>query len=69
MPGTLASTGPASCGAPLHGRAPDARDRLQGAVRERIVRTTMPNETAEWPAELLERDFKAPVPNRLWAPT
>jgi len=39
---------------------------LQGAIRGKTVRTTVPDETAERPADLVERDFKAPVPNRLW---
>ena len=39
---------------------------LFGAVRGKPRRTTTPDETAERPADLVERDFRAPVPNRLW---
>jgi len=39
---------------------------LSGAVRGKPRRTTMPDETAERPADLVERDFRAPAPNRLW---
>jgi putative transposase len=39
---------------------------LQGAVCGKTVRTTVPDETTGLPADLVERDFKAPVPNRLW---
>ena len=37
-----------------------------GVVRGRKRRTTTPAETAERPADLVERDFSAPAPNRLW---
>ena len=40
--------------------------RLSGTVRGKTVRTTIPDDTVERPADLVERDFKAPVPNRLW---
>ena len=37
-----------------------------GVVRGKTKRTTTPAETAERPADLVERDFSAPAPNRLW---
>ena len=37
-----------------------------GVVRGSKRRTTIPAETAERPADLVERDFSAPAPNRLW---
>jgi len=37
-----------------------------GVVRGSKRRTTTPAETAERPADLVERDFSAPAPNRLW---
>jgi putative transposase len=39
---------------------------LAGAVRERHIRTTRPAELAARPADLVERTFAAPAPNRLW---
>ncbi len=39
---------------------------LRGAVRGKRVRTTIPAQVAEWPADLVERVFAAPAPNRLW---
>ena len=39
---------------------------LSGAVRGKARRTTVSDDTAERPADLVERDFRAPVPNRLW---
>jgi putative transposase len=52
------------------------RDRVARLMRELgicgVVRgskrrtTTIPAETAERPADLVERDFSAPAPNRLW---
>jgi len=39
---------------------------LAGAVRGRVRRTTVADETALRPADLVARDFRAPVPNRLW---
>lgn len=39
---------------------------LVGVVRGKRVRTTVPGETAERPADLVKRDFSAPAPNRLW---
>jgi putative transposase len=37
-----------------------------GVVRGSKRRTTTPAETAERPADLVERNFTAPAPNRLW---
>jgi putative transposase len=39
---------------------------LAGAVRGKAWRTTVPSTTAERPADLVERNFKATAPNRLW---
>ena len=39
---------------------------IVGVVRGKTKRTTIPAETAERPADLVERDFSAPAPNRLW---
>jgi transposase InsO family protein len=39
---------------------------LQGVVRGKKVKTTIPDELAERPADLVERDFTADRPNRLW---
>lgn len=39
---------------------------LRGVVRGRHHRTTFSDETAPRPADLVQRDFRAPVPNRLW---
>ena len=39
---------------------------LAGAVRGRVPRTTVSDETSERPADLVERNFGAPLPNRLW---
>jgi putative transposase len=39
---------------------------LAGVVRGKRVFTTMPDETAPRPDDLVERDFTAPAPNRLW---
>jgi len=39
---------------------------LVGAVRERSIRTTRPANLAARPADLVERTFAAPAPNRLW---
>ncbi|MGH7424725.1 MAG: IS3 family transposase [Candidatus Methylomirabilales bacterium] len=39
---------------------------LQGAVRGKTYRTTTPAEQASRPADLVERDFSASRPNRLW---
>ena len=39
---------------------------LRGVRRGRQVRTTLPDETAPRPMDLVQRDFHAPAPNRLW---
>jgi putative transposase len=39
---------------------------LQGATRERSIRTTRPADLAARPADLVERSFAAAAPNRLW---
>lgn len=39
---------------------------IQGAVRGTPARTTIPAETGPQPADLVQRDFAAPAPNRLW---
>jgi len=41
-------------------------EQLQGVTRERSIRTTRPAETAARPADLVQRTFAAPAPNRLW---
>jgi len=39
---------------------------LQGVVRGRKFKTTIPDESADLPADLVNRDFTAEAPNRLW---
>ena len=39
---------------------------LAGAVRGKARRTTVADESAQCPPDLVERDFAAPAPNRLW---
>ena len=39
---------------------------LQGAVRGRKFKTTIPDNTAVHPADLVDRDFTATRPNQLW---
>lgn len=39
---------------------------LQGAVRGKTRRTTIPDEAATRPADLVDRDFTATRPNQLW---
>ena len=39
---------------------------LSGVVCGKVRRTTVPDEHAARPADLVDRDFRAPVPNRLW---
>lgn len=39
---------------------------LQGAIRGKKRRTTIPDGQAERARDLVDRDFKAPAPNRLW---
>ncbi len=42
------------------------QEGLQGAVRGRKPRTTVPEEVADRPGDLVERDFSAERPNQLW---
>ena len=39
---------------------------LAGAVRGRKFKTTIPDDAAARPADLVKRDFTAPGPNQLW---
>ena len=39
---------------------------LEGAVRGKRKRTTVASELDERPADLVDRNFRAPAPNRLW---
>ena len=39
---------------------------LQGIVRGKSVRTTISDKAAPCPLDRVNRDFKAPAPNRLW---
>ncbi len=39
---------------------------LEGAVRGKRKRTTVPGELDERPADLVDRNFRAPAPNQLW---
>ena len=39
---------------------------IAGVVRGKPRPTTTPAPTADRPADLVERDFTAPAPNRLW---
>ena len=39
---------------------------LQGVVRGRKIQTTIPDELADRPADLVRRSFKADRPNQLW---
>ena len=39
---------------------------LAGAVRGRVKRTTVPAGVAARSGDLVDRDFTAPAPNRLW---
>jgi len=39
---------------------------IRGVVRGKIVRTTFPDEAAARPADLVDRQFRATAPNRLW---
>ena len=42
------------------------RLRLQGAKRGKKVRTTIPDDLADRPSDLVKRQFKADRPNQLW---
>jgi putative transposase len=39
---------------------------LEGAVRGKTWRTTIPSQVSSRPADLVDRDFSATAPNRLW---
>jgi len=39
---------------------------LEGAVRGKTWRTTIPSQVGSQPADLVDRDFSATAPNRLW---
>lgn len=39
---------------------------ITGTVRGKVVRTTFGDETVARPADLVDRQFRAPAPNRLW---
>jgi transposase InsO family protein len=39
---------------------------LRGVARGRHKRTTLPDKTARLPADLVQRNFHPPAPNRLW---
>ncbi len=39
---------------------------LKGVVRGKARRTTVSDDTVERPADLVDRNFRAPAPNRLW---
>ena len=39
---------------------------IRGVVRGKTVRTTFPDEAAARPADLVDRQFRAAAPNRLW---
>ena len=39
---------------------------LRGVARGRHIKTTFPANLAEWPLDLVNRDFKAVRPNQLW---
>jgi putative transposase len=41
-------------------------ESLRGVVRGKKVFTTVPDEAAPRPDDLVKRDFTAPAPNRLW---
>jgi putative transposase len=43
-----------------------AKDGLKGAIRGKKRRTTIPGGQAERAADLVDRDFSASAPNRLW---
>ncbi len=39
---------------------------IRGVVRGKVIRTTWPGELTERPADLVDRQFRAEAPNRLW---
>lgn len=39
---------------------------LEGVVRGKVVRTTVPDKAAACPFDLVNRRFHAPAPNKLW---
>jgi transposase InsO family protein len=41
-------------------------DRLHGVIRGKPVRTTISDKAAPCPLDRVNRQFKAPAPNRLW---
>ena len=42
------------------------QERLKGVVRSEKKRTTIPDDSAARPADLVDRIFEADRPNRLW---
>ena len=42
------------------------RLQIQGVLRGKKVRTTIPDELADRPSDLVNRQFKADRPNQLW---
>jgi hypothetical protein len=43
-----------------------ARLGLEGIVRGKVIRTTVPDKAAVRPFDLVNRRFHAPAPNKLW---
>jgi putative transposase len=39
---------------------------LEGVVRGKVIRTTIPDKASICPFDLVNRQFRAPAPNRLW---
>jgi putative transposase len=39
---------------------------LSGVIRGKTIKTTIPDKSAPCPLDKVNRDFKAPAPNRLW---
>jgi len=70
LPGLRCSEGLAAAepradpGGPLHGGTPDGRDGFAG--RGKAYKTTIPDTTAERPADLVQRQFQAASPTQLW---
>jgi putative transposase len=42
------------------------QDRREGVVRGKARRTTVPDERADHPLDMVERDFTAAAPNQQW---